>query len=270
MNRKTYRTSLIAEAFAGVGNSAISGASRTQLEGAGVCDAMPQQIDHDSSFGSKADAPRRSLREPIEDIRVAAQLMSDAVDAHLVGDSLRAEHLFANSNKHSVRAWTNSLWGKSSPYVKLRTVPGIAVSTPSVSRMPTTAQKRALHERDGFHCRYCGIPVVRKEVRQRAHELYPNAVTWSRRIIDQHAGFQAMWAQYDHVVPHSAGGTNGLENLVVTCAGCNFGKMSYRLEQLGLYDPRDHPPVRSSWDGLERLLNSKAPQCGGHGVPTLR
>jgi hypothetical protein len=29
--------------------------------------------------------------------------------------------------------------------------------------------------------------------------------------------------------------------------------MSYRLEELGLLDPRDFEPVRSLWDGLERL-----------------
>jgi len=56
------------------------------------------------------------------------------------------------------------------------------------------------------------------------------------------------------VLPHSCGGTNELDNLVVSCAACNYGKMSYRLEELGLSDPRDRPPVPSNWDGLERLI----------------
>lgn len=62
------------------------------------------------------------------------------------------------------------------------------------------------------------------------------------------------WAQYDHVLPHAYGGTNDLDNLAVSCAACNFGKMSYRLEELGLADPRERPSIQSQWDGLERLL----------------
>jgi hypothetical protein len=30
--------------------------------------------------------------------------------------------------------------------------------------------------------------------------------------------------------------------------------MEYTLEELGLYDPRDFEPVKSSWDGLERIF----------------
>jgi hypothetical protein len=55
------------------------------------------------------------------------------------------------------------------------------------------------------------------------------------------------------VVPHSHGGTNDLDNLVVTCAACNFGKMEYTLEELSLIDPRTIPPIQSNWDGLERV-----------------
>jgi 5-methylcytosine-specific restriction endonuclease McrA len=62
-----------------------------------------------------------------------------------------------------------------------------------------------------------------------------------------------MWAQYDHVTPHSSGGENTLENLIVTCAACNYGKNNFTLEELGLIDPREFPPVQSQWDGLERL-----------------
>lgn len=56
------------------------------------------------------------------------------------------------------------------------------------------------------------------------------------------------------MLPHAYGGTNDLDNLVVSCAACNSGKMSYRLEGLGLTDPRERPPIQSQWDGLERLL----------------
>ena len=197
---------------------------------------------------------QRCFREPTEPVLQAARNLDRAVSAHLAGETGTAAELFARANDPEVRAWLESLWGKGSPYVTVHRLPLAAASARVEARMPTPEQKRALHARDGFHCRFCGVPVVRPEVRKLAVTLYPEAVTWGRINASQHAGFQALWAQYDHVVPHSFGGTNELDNLVVTCAGCNFGKMSYRLEELGLLDPRSFPPTPSAWDGLERFL----------------
>jgi 5-methylcytosine-specific restriction endonuclease McrA len=120
-------------------------------------------------------------------------------------------------------------------------------------RMPTIAEKKALHERDGYNCRFCGAPVIRMEVRRRIQKAYPDALPWGRSNLLQHAAFQAMWAQYDHVIPHAFGGTNELGNLVVTCAPCNFGRMSHSLEEVGLEDPRERDPLSTTWDGLERF-----------------
>ncbi|MXW85183.1 MAG: hypothetical protein F4103_11515 [Boseongicola sp. SB0673_bin_14] len=53
------------------------------------------------------------------------------------------------------------------------------------------------------------------------------------------------------VAHHTAGNRN---DVVVTCAPCNYGKGDYMLEELGLIDPRLRPAVRTSWDGLERML----------------
>jgi len=197
---------------------------------------------------------RRCFREPTPAVFEAARALDEAVSAHLAGDRPRAARLFARANDPEVRAWLESLWGKGSPYVSVCKLPPAPEAVRVPVRMPTTAQKRTLHARDGFHCRFCGVPVVRPEVRKLAAVLYPAEVTWGKTNASQHAGFQALWAQYDHVVPHSCGGTNELDNLVVTCAGCNFGKMSYRLEELGLLDPREFAPVTSQWDGLERFL----------------
>ncbi|GFM84817.1 hypothetical protein PSCICO_02160 [Pseudomonas cichorii] len=85
---------------------------------------------------------------------------------------------------------------------------------------------------------------------------YPDALPWGKTNAGQHAAFQALWAQYDHVLAHARGGDNSLENTVLTCAPCNFGKMNHTVEELNLIDPRKRDPVKSMWDGLERLLNS--------------
>jgi len=98
--------------------------------------------------------------------------------------------------------------------------------------------------------------VIRKEVRTLLSKCYPNALRWERTNLGQHAAFQAMWAQYDHVLAHARGGDNSVDNTILTCAPCNFGKMNYTLEELNLIDPRSRPRLSSSWDGLERLLTS--------------
>ena len=95
--------------------------------------------------------------------------------------------------------------------------------------------------------------MIRTEIRKRIHAIYPDALPWGRKNIEQHAAFQAMWVQYDHLVPHASRGTNDLENIVITCGPCNFGRMNYSLEEVGLIDPRTREPVRSNWDGLERF-----------------
>lgn len=73
------------------------------------------------------------------------------------------------------------------------------------------------------------------------------------RNIDQHAAFQAMWLQYDHLLPHARGGDNSLDNVVITCAPCNFGRMNWTLDEVGLIDPRTRQHVRSVWTGLEQF-----------------
>jgi 5-methylcytosine-specific restriction endonuclease McrA len=157
----------------------------------------------------------------------------------------------------SIRCWCESIWGKKSPYVQFAAVDHspttVSKEIRKKPRMPLQAVKNALIERDGHHCRFCGIPVIRSEVRRRVTDAYPKLNIWGVGNINQHAAFQTMWAQYDHVIPYTRGGSNEIDNLVVTCAPCNFGRMQYTLEEVGLVDPRTRAPVRSTWDGLERF-----------------
>lgn len=133
--------------------------------------------------------------------------------------------------------------------------------------MPDDAMRRALLDRDGHYCRFCGVPVIRKEVRYHFQKLHPDLQLWGKRNVDQHAAFQALWAQYDHVVPHSRGGATDLDNLVVTCAPCNFARMELTIEEVGLEDPRARPPVRGAWTGLEEVLAASTGQELNHKKP---
>ena len=157
-----------------------------------------------------------------------------------------------------IREWTESIWGANSEYVLYRDVqnaPSILLKEQRIKvRMPSLAEKKKLHERDGFHCRFCGIPVIRKVIRDTIKKIYPDALPWGTKNIEQHAGFQAMWLQYDHLLPHARGGNNDLENIAITCAPCNYGRMDSLIEEVGLLDPRDREPKQSTWDGLERFV----------------
>uniref|UniRef100_UPI0035A84FCD HNH endonuclease n=1 Tax=Mesorhizobium sp. LHD-90 TaxID=3071414 RepID=UPI0035A84FCD len=119
--------------------------------------------------------------------------------------------------------------------------------------MPSLTEKRGLLARDGFHCRFCGIPLVRSETRSLIRTVFPGALRWGSLNSEQHAGFQALWLQYDHLIPHARGGTNEPSNMVVTCAPCNNGRSNLTLEEAGLLDPRLREPRLTHWDGLERF-----------------
>ncbi|MGC1261570.1 MAG: HNH endonuclease [Jannaschia helgolandensis] len=208
-------------------------------------------------------APRRCLREPIPELFQAAFLLEEAVNAHLAGDRAHAQERLIATNTAEIRAYVGSLWHsrKKYPqqvhYFRLRNVATLPERKPkSPDRSPTAAQKREVVTRDGYVCRYCGIPTIPVEVRDALRMAYPDELPWPRIDAIQHSAFQALWLQYDHVIPHSYGGDNDVQNIVVSCGGCNFGKNAFHLLELGLEDPRSRPPLRSSWNGLIQILST--------------
>lgn len=200
---------------------------------------------------------RICFREPVPDIADAARYLDAAVSAHQNGHRDVAEDLIRLADMPQIREWTESIWGSKSPYVQYREIrdaPPILRKDQRVKvRMPTETEKQALHKRDGFHCRFCGIPVIRKEIRVAIRKEYPNVLSWGSTNVQQHAAFQAMWLQYDHLLPHARGGNNDLDNIAITCAPCNFGRMNHLIEEVGIDDPMNREPICSTWDGLERF-----------------
>lgn len=218
-----------------------------------------------------AATKRRCLREPIPAIFEAAEQLGAAVDAHLAGDRSAAEAMLRRADKPEVGEWTDSLWGKYRPDIHTFRVvvgspPRLAKEERPQPRMPTQATRTEVLARDGHRCRFCGIPVISPEVRAALHALYPMSARWGRRNGERHFGLEAMWLQFDHVIPNQRGGDSSAANVVVTCAPCNFGRMEYTVEETGLLDPRDqanlpHHPMLLTWDGLKRLLGPS----GAHG-----
>ena len=199
---------------------------------------------------------RNCLRDPIPEIEEAAALLGMAVTAYLEDRHSDAVELIVRSNMPAIREWTESLWGKNSKYAPVGPLSGPPiVGDRSGHRVPSLSLQRALHKRDGYYCRFCGIPVVRKQVRELLRHAYPDVPIWGRKNIDQHAALQCMWAQYDHLLPYSRGGSDALDNLVIACAPCNFCRMQHTLEESGLMNPLARAPRTGDWDGLERVLS---------------
>jgi 5-methylcytosine-specific restriction endonuclease McrA len=212
--------------------------------------------------------PRRCMREPIPEIFEAAFLLDIGVGAHIAGDYRAASEMLAAANIPEVRAWTESLLGSKSKtpeqqtYHRSRvvapTAPVLAKAERHSERTVGVQTKRALIERYGRNCVFCSIPLIREQVRTAISRSYPEAVSWGAANFTQHAALQCMSMQYDHVLPHSRGGNSSLENMVLTCAPCNYGRMQWTLEEVGLIDPRLRPAYKTSWDGLERFLLAAA------------
>jgi 5-methylcytosine-specific restriction endonuclease McrA len=209
---------------------------------------------------------RRCLREPIPEIFEAASYLNDAVDAHFEGDRIRASRLLQTADIPAIAAWTDSVWGKYDPEIHwkiepITALPFLAKVDRPMPRMPTTATKKIVIDRDGYHCRFCGIPVISSEIRRRLRDLYPDAIRWGRQNKDQHAALQCLWLQYDHVIPNQRGGASTPDNIIITCGPCNFGRMERSVEEMGLFDPTAtrYPPKwdgHAAWDGLSRLTQS--------------
>ena len=184
--------------------------------------------------------------------------MDDAVTAHLEGNIDQAKEFFASANLDEIRVWTEELWGPGGKKYRVGPMSPKAIMSSAANdtlRMPNKAQRQELIDRDGYHCRFCGIPVIREEVRKliRKYDCYQEAVPWGRTNRSQHAAFQAMWLHYDHIIPHSLGGPTSVQNMVISCAPCNCARMECTLAEVGLFNPLDREPVRTAWDGLERF-----------------
>jgi 5-methylcytosine-specific restriction endonuclease McrA len=210
----------------------------------------------------------RSLRDcfspPIPEIFESARLLDRAARAHIEGNSRSAVELIREADMQAIGDWLDPLWLRRSDAVNAIKVDGLPPIVPKVlryqPRIAPAEMRKALVQRDGHHCRFCGMPLIRVEVRRALHKYYPDAVPWDpANVRDQHRGLQAMWFQYDHVQVHSRKGQTTLENLVAACSACNFGRDKYTLEEMRLSDPRANVRLpkwdgRRTWTGLETIL----------------
>lgn len=207
---------------------------------------------------------RCCFRDPIQEIFRAAELLSEAVDAHLAGDRCNAGRLIEEANIQKVWDWTESIWGKYNHEIhRIRPVNGAPLKVCKGNRdkraKPNKKLEQELIDRDGRHCQFCGIPLIHAEIRKAMRKDYSAELSWGNTNDTQHAAFQCMWMQFDHIIPHSRRGATDLDNLIITCSACNYGRNDATLEEVGLIDPRIRSETKptwdgyATWDGLERF-----------------
>ena len=117
-------------------------------------------------------------------------------------------------------------------------------------RAPKKYQDEVFH-RDGYRCRYCGIRLIsQKLMKLFIKKLDSSEFQKGSTNLTTHGIIHATWPVADHVVPWNLGGRTNLENLVASCAACNYGKDGYTVEQIGIENPFHRPPITDGWDGL--------------------
>lgn len=187
-----------------------------------------------------------------------ALLFRDAAEKAANGERSEAIQILLRIRSDEMRAWFDehvqmSGWHR----VKRLSIPAPKVSPDKFDVVRSPARyERLVFERDFYKCRYCGLRLIAKEVLT----AFEKAVGVSEfrtqgANAEQHGVIHAFKIVADHVVPYKSGGRTNPDNLVSSCPACNYGKYNYTLEQLGIDDPRDRPPVNSDWDGLTSLVD---------------
>jgi 5-methylcytosine-specific restriction endonuclease McrA len=111
--------------------------------------------------------------------------------------------------------------------------------------------QQAVFERDGYRCRYCGNKLIAQEfIKAFIKQLNSPFFQRGKTNLTTHGIIHISWPVADHVIPWNLGGRTDLNNLVSACAACNYGKDGNTIEQLGIENPFNRPPVMNGWNGL--------------------
>lgn len=215
---------------------------------------------------------RRCLIEPPVEIFAALRDLEACADALLRQDAAVAAEFFNKADDDAVRRYTSiAQGGYPDPVVNKQLkvegakIWGASVLPPSgyedrpkrAQREPHAHLEAAVIARDGYFCRYCGVPVIDKKICNAMLKHFSPTGEIPSSNASYNASLLAAKFVCDHIFPYQLGGENELANLVACCGTCNYGKGAYTLEQLQLADPliaRCPPPDGfENWDGLTRL-----------------
>lgn len=203
---------------------------------------------------------RRSFITPIPEFEIAANLLSEAVDALLRNDISTFTELIRLADIRALRDFSYLICGPINQEIHRQSKNPVyeRVAINDMSRMPSKIVEYGVYVRDGWRCRYCSSRVISKIARKKIIESAPEVVRWGRTNDDKHFSLSTLSASLDHVVPFRRGGDNSNENLVTACGTCQFGRNQWLLSEVEIHDPRDFLPILDSWDGLTRMHSYKS------------
>lgn len=218
-----------------------------------------QELASNSDLPPDFWTPRDCFELPPPEVHEAIELLDRAANAAIEGDRELASRLIAQADSPAIFDFVERIWGKVDLHVhRYREVPGAPPKLKGAKlRMPLPSEQRKIYLRDGWHCRFCSIRVISPGAFKKLHKAFPIALRWGDTNSQKHTGVMALRAVVDHLLPHSRTGTNDPDNLVTTCWPCNFGRLRWTIDEVGLNDPRQRAPIVDGWDGLTRLEHHK-------------
>lgn len=173
----------------------------------------------------------------------AALAVAEAVAAARSGDAAAVREVLVPLNQVPLQDW---FCDHAQHAYRFRAAqfcpdPVVPVAKPLRDRpYPVAVMERDVYLRDEGRCRYCGIPVQLRGDLRRVNGLAGDALFQMGSTNRTRAGAMIVArASADHVVPVTQGGRTVLRNLVTACWPCQFGKSSFKPEQLGLRSPLD-------------------------------
>ena len=138
--------------------------------------------------------------------------------------------------------------------LKLPSIQNVDESLRDPIRTPKKIQD-LVFERDGYRCRYCENKIISQEViRLFIKKLDSTLFQRGKTNLTTHGIIHISWPVADHVIPWNKGGRTNLDNLVSSCATCNYGKDGYTIEQLGIQNPFNRNPKLDNWKGLNEKI----------------
>ena len=181
-------------------------------------------------------------------------LFISAVEAYIAGNKSLSLEIISQIRSDEITEWYIEHGQMSGRHRKLQlniTPPEtIDISLRDPVRSPAKIQQKVF-ERDAYHCRYCGGKVISQEfLRSFIKSLNSPLFSRGETNLSTHGIIHITWPVADHVIPWNKGGRTCLDNLVSSCAPCNYGKDGYMIEQLGIADPFERSAKNSNWDGF--------------------
>ncbi len=182
----------------------------------------------------------------------------EALDEFIRGNRNNCIGLLESVRSDEIRGWYIEHGQMSG---RFRTIHFSVLPPPEISkenrdtpRSPKSYEK-AVFKRDGYRCRYCGIRLVSNTGLLKLIEILDSpAFRRGPTNMVTHGIVHAFYPVADHVFPWNYGGRTSLDNLVASCASCNYGKAGFTIDQLGITDPLLRQPVVDGWNGLSKKL----------------